>query len=141
MGGGTSASRGPGAVRSIPGRGPGRGPAGCRGILRPAKPAEAAFLALGEGAKLYLVEAAACGARRVEARMAEAVALGALHGGGVVDHALGVWRLNRVEIRASVENERSRSLIERLGFRFEGMARQAFRLAERLWAIRNALGR
>jgi len=48
----------------------------------------------------------------------------------MVDHALGVWRLNRVEIRASVENERSRSLIERLGFRFEGMARQAFRLAD-----------
>lgn len=50
---------------------------------------EAAFLALGEGAKLYLVEAAACGARRIEARMAEAVALAVLHGPGVVDHALG----------------------------------------------------
>jgi len=48
----------------------------------------------------------------------------------MVDHALGVWRLNRVEIRASVENERSRALIERLGFRYEGAARQAFRLGD-----------
>ena len=56
---------------------------------RPTNPSEAAFLALGEGAKLYLVEAAACGARRIETRMAEAVALAALHGAGVVDHALG----------------------------------------------------
>jgi ribosomal-protein-serine acetyltransferase len=46
----------------------------------------------------------------------------------MVHHALRVWALNRVEIRASVENERSRALIERLGFEFEGVARQAFRL-------------
>jgi hypothetical protein len=56
---------------------------------RPTNPSEAAFLALGEGAKLYLVEAAACGARRIEARMGEAVALAALHGTSMVDHALG----------------------------------------------------
>lgn len=56
---------------------------------RPTKPSEAAFLALGEGAKLYLVEAAAAGVRRIEARMAEAVALAALHDGAVVDDALG----------------------------------------------------
>jgi transposase len=56
---------------------------------RPTKPSEADFLALGEGAKLYLVEAAACGARRIEVRMAEAVTLAALHGPGMVDHALG----------------------------------------------------
>ena len=56
---------------------------------RPTKPSEAAFLALGEGAKLYLVEAAACGVRRIETRMAEAVALAALHGADVVDDALG----------------------------------------------------
>lgn len=48
----------------------------------------------------------------------------------MVDQALSVWRLNRVEIRASVENARSRALIERLGFRYEGAARQAFRLAD-----------
>jgi ribosomal-protein-serine acetyltransferase len=48
----------------------------------------------------------------------------------MVHHALGGWGLNRVEIRASVENERSRALIERLGFEFEGVARQAFRLKD-----------
>lgn len=57
---------------------------------RPTRASEAAFLALGEGAKLYLVEAAACGARRIEARMAEAVALAALHGCSPLDDALGV---------------------------------------------------
>jgi ribosomal-protein-serine acetyltransferase len=48
----------------------------------------------------------------------------------MVDHALGAWKLNRVEIRASVENARSRALIERLGFHFEGVARKAFRLPD-----------
>ena len=57
---------------------------------RATKPSEAAFLALGEGAKLYLVEAAAGGVRRIEARMAEAVALASLHGRDAVDDALGV---------------------------------------------------
>lgn len=56
---------------------------------RATKASEAAFLALGEGAELYLVEAAACGARRIEARMAEAVALAALHGRAGIDDALG----------------------------------------------------
>jgi len=39
------------------------------------KPSEAAFLALGDGAKLYPLEAGAAGVRRLETRMAEAVAL------------------------------------------------------------------
>jgi hypothetical protein len=56
---------------------------------RPRSRAEHEFLDLGEGAKLYLVEAAAVGARRIEARMAEAVTLSALHGADVVDRALG----------------------------------------------------
>lgn len=56
---------------------------------RPTKPSEAAFLALGQGAKLYLVEAAGAGVRRLEARMAEAVTLAALHGPAAVDEALG----------------------------------------------------
>ena len=51
--------------------------------------AEREFLELGEGAKLYLVEAAAVGARRIEARMAEAVTLACLHGPDTVDRALG----------------------------------------------------
>jgi hypothetical protein len=60
---------------------------------RPSKPSEAAFLALGEGAKLYLLEAGASGVRRIEIRMAEAVALGALHGTAAVDRALGTAAL------------------------------------------------
>ncbi|MGH8997078.1 MAG: IS21 family transposase [Acidimicrobiales bacterium] len=54
------------------------------------KPSEAAFLALGEGAGLYLSEAAACGARKIETRMAEAVTLASLHGRSAVDAALGI---------------------------------------------------
>jgi len=54
------------------------------------RPSEAAFLALGEGAKLYLVEAAACGARKIETRMAEAVTLASLHGPSALDAALGL---------------------------------------------------
>ena len=34
----------------------------------------------------------------------------------LVDHAFGVWKLNRVEIRAGVETKRSRAIPERLGF-------------------------
>lgn len=60
-----------------------------RRVPKATKPSEAAFLALGEGAKLYLVEAAASGVRRIETRMAEAVTLAALHGPGPVDRALG----------------------------------------------------
>lgn len=48
----------------------------------------------------------------------------------MTDQALRVWGLNRVEIRASVENSRSRALIEALGFQHEGTARQAFLLAD-----------
>jgi ribosomal-protein-serine acetyltransferase len=46
----------------------------------------------------------------------------------MLDEALGPWGLHRVEIRATVENERSRALIERVGLTFEGVAREAFRL-------------
>lgn len=55
--------------------------------------AEEQFLALGEGATRYLIEAAAIGARRIESRMAEAVFLASLHGAGTVDEALGLAAL------------------------------------------------
>lgn len=51
--------------------------------------AEAEFLALGEGARLWLIEAAASGASRVKTKMAEAVTLAALYGQEQVDWALG----------------------------------------------------
>lgn len=50
---------------------------------------EAAFLALGPGAASWLVEAGAAGARRVKAKMAQAVALAKLHSAADVDRALG----------------------------------------------------
>jgi hypothetical protein len=57
---------------------------------RPVGPAQREFLGLGDGAQLYLGEAGAIGARRIEARMAEAVTLAALHGRPEVDRALGL---------------------------------------------------
>jgi len=42
----------------------------------------------------------------------------------LVDHALNIWKLNRVEIVVATENRRSRAIPERLGFREEGTLRQ-----------------
>lgn len=56
---------------------------------RAANPAEAAFLAIGSGAVLWLTEAGAAGVCRPRPKMAEAVALAALHGTATVDWALG----------------------------------------------------
>jgi hypothetical protein len=47
-------------------------------------------LALGEGAAAWLIEAAAVGARHIERRMADAVALAKLWPPDQVDEALGV---------------------------------------------------
>ena len=60
---------------------------------RASNPAEAAFLAIGDGAKAWLVEAAATGASRVRSKMAEAVAFAKLHGTAAVDQALGTAAL------------------------------------------------
>ncbi len=49
----------------------------------------------------------------------------------LVDHACAAWKLNRVEIRAGVENKRSRAIPERLGFKQEGVLRQSERVGER----------
>ncbi|PXY28492.1 transposase [Prauserella muralis] len=51
--------------------------------------AETEFLALGDGAALWLTEAAAAGTYRIRAKMAEAVALARLHDTTTVDRALG----------------------------------------------------
>jgi hypothetical protein len=56
---------------------------------RPKTTAEAAFLAIGSGAALWLTEAAAAGAGRMRVKMAEAVELSRLHELAVVDRALG----------------------------------------------------
>lgn len=55
----------------------------------PNNPAEAEFLAIGDGAVLWLREAGAAGATRVRAKMADAVALAKLSGAGPVNWALG----------------------------------------------------
>jgi Mu transposase-like protein len=51
--------------------------------------AEIEFLAIGDGAAVWLTEAGAVGASRVRAKMAEAVALAKLHGASPVSWALG----------------------------------------------------
>lgn len=56
---------------------------------KPTSVAEAEFLALGEGARLWLIEAASAGTSRVKVKMAEAVQLGRLHGQVHIDWALG----------------------------------------------------
>jgi hypothetical protein len=56
---------------------------------RPATGDEARFLALGEGAALWLIEAAAAGSSRIRAKMAEAIDLAALGDPAAVDRALG----------------------------------------------------
>lgn len=49
----------------------------------------------------------------------------------LTDHAFRVWKLNRVEIRAAVDNERSRAIPRRLGFVEEGVLRQSERVDDR----------
>jgi len=56
---------------------------------KPTSAAEAEFLALGEGARVWLVEAASAGTSRVKVKMNEAVELARLHGQVHVDWALG----------------------------------------------------
>jgi ribosomal-protein-serine acetyltransferase len=50
----------------------------------------------------------------------------------LVEHAIAGLELNRIEIRAAVENARSRAIPERLGFREEGTLRAAERAGDRV---------
>ena len=63
------------------------GPLGRR--PKPTSEAEAEFLAIGEGARTWLVEAAAAATTRMKVKMAQAVTLARLHGQIRVDWALG----------------------------------------------------
>lgn len=46
----------------------------------------------------------------------------------VINHAFQTWNLNRIEIRAAAQNTRSRAIPERLGFKLEGVMREAHNL-------------
>jgi ribosomal-protein-serine acetyltransferase len=50
----------------------------------------------------------------------------------LTDHAFNAWELRRVEIRAGVQNYRSRAIPERLGFREEGVLSGAERIGDRV---------
>jgi transposase len=57
---------------------------------RPRTEDERAFVAIGEGARQWLVEAAAAGAQRIRTKMARATELAALVGRDTIDRALGL---------------------------------------------------
>jgi hypothetical protein len=72
-------------------------PAPAGALARQPKPrtaAEQEFLAIGNGARLWLTEAAAAGTTRMRVKMADAVALAKLRGAGEVDWALGHAAVN-----------------------------------------------
>ena len=58
-------------------------------VIVPKSKAEAEFLAIGEGAKSWLLEAASVGVNRITMKMAEAVTLAKMAGRSQVDAALG----------------------------------------------------
>jgi hypothetical protein len=60
---------------------------------KPTTPAEAEFLAIGEGAKRYLAEMAATGERHLDERMRDAVSMSSSVDRGQLDEALGLAAL------------------------------------------------
>jgi hypothetical protein len=67
---------------------------------KPTSAAEAEFLGLGDGARMWLIGAAAAGASRVKVKMAEAIQLSRLHGIERVDWALGHAARSRLQFCA-----------------------------------------
>jgi transposase len=62
--------------------------------VRPRNQAEAAFLAIGDGAQVWLAEAAAAGTSRIRAKMEAAVTMAKVAGNARVDWALGHAAVN-----------------------------------------------
>lgn len=62
--------------------------------IRPRNEAEAAFLAIGDGAQVWLAEAAAAGTSRIRAKMEAAVTMAKVAGNTRVDWALGHAAVN-----------------------------------------------
>ena len=79
----------PGSPRLDEGHYPPAPPGALNRTPKPRTTAEARFLGIGDGAGLWLAEAAAAGATRVRAKMAQAIQLAALHGAAATDRALG----------------------------------------------------
>jgi hypothetical protein len=79
----------PGSPRIVDAHFPHQPPGPLERRPRAKKPAEAEFLDLGEGARLWLIEAAAAGTPRIRVKMAEALALAKLFDPVEVDWALG----------------------------------------------------
>jgi hypothetical protein len=79
----------PGTPRIDDGHYPPRPPGSLNRQPKPGNPAETEFLALGDGARMWLLEAAAAGTSRIKVKMADAVTLARLHGVERVDWALG----------------------------------------------------
>ena len=55
----------------------------------------------------------------------------------VINHLFETMKLNRIQINCNVENQRSRAIPERLGFKLEGIHRQVEFLHDRFgdWAV------